>query len=183
MADLTELLSKLEAAGVRVWQDGPWTIVHTEAAGAKTTISLTQEQADHLAFALIELSVDDRKPTEADLSAARERALLILELERLRPYSAAATKGEWEVEQVHNEGAYGSGPGAVHGFSSYQMLGDGDVLFDTLNSTAALVDEEYDESTCYAHDSVGAANLQFVAKAVAYVRRALSRSPASETKP
>lgn len=38
----------------RVWQDGEWTILHVTAGGAETTASLTQEEAQTLAYYLVQ---------------------------------------------------------------------------------------------------------------------------------
>jgi len=87
--------------------------------------------------------------------------------ERLRELLAKATPGPWEVDTIENDGAYGSGPDAVHGFKSPVMLdAEGKALFDAYNSDLIEVHEEYDEDSCHAWDEQGRANFALVAAAV-----------------
>lgn len=86
---------------------------------------------------------------------------------RLRELLAKATPGPWEVDTIENDGAYGSGPDAVHGFKSPVMLdAEGKALFDAYNSDLIEVHEEYDEDSCHAWDEQGRANFALVAAAV-----------------
>jgi hypothetical protein len=75
-----------------------------------------------------------------------------------------ATPGEWSGDRVKCEGEYGSGEDIHSGFDGFQIIADnGDVLVDTTNSTAACIEEEWDEDGCVATDIVGYANANFIA--------------------
>lgn len=66
-------------------------------------------------------------------------------LTKLRQLKAKASPGPWGTDTQENDGAYGSGPGARHGFASTVILdANGKRLFDALNSDAAEIHEESD---------------------------------------
>lgn len=74
------------------------------------------------------------------------------------------TPGPWEVDTVDNEGTYGDGPDCHSGFKSYEVRDEkGRVLFDSINSDAAEIHEEWadDElgSSHHAWDEVARRNL------------------------
>ena len=93
----------------------------------------------------------------------------IAELEAL---SAKATQGPWEVDTIRNDGEYGDGgPDSRTGFDSYAIFGaDMSILLDSLNSTAIMVNEEYDEDGLHAWDEVGSCNIDFIVAAVNFLR-------------
>ncbi|MBL0816625.1 ead/Ea22-like family protein [Klebsiella pneumoniae] len=77
-----------------------------------------------------------------------------------------ATQGEWWADEVKNEGCYGSGDDCVEGFTSYAIYGsDGQTLFDSLNSDAACICEEYDGEGHVAWDEAAQRNAEFIALA------------------
>lgn len=83
--------------------------------------------------------------------------------ERLKAMEAAATKGPWECDTTHNEGSYGAGEDVYEGFKSYTILSeDGKVLFDSLNSDAIEVHEEYDEDGATAWDEIARRNAELI---------------------
>lgn len=83
--------------------------------------------------------------------------------DELETLAAKATPGPWEVDTIENDGAYGSGPDAVHGFKSPVMLdGDGKALFDASNSDLIEAHEEYNEDGCYAWDDPGQNNFALI---------------------
>jgi hypothetical protein len=87
-------------------------------------------------------------------------------LAQLRLKAEKATKGEWWSDSIGNEGAYGSGDDCAEGFTSYAVYDENDrVLLDTLNSSAACIQEEYDEEGHVAWDEVGQRNAEFIAAA------------------
>ncbi|CAJ3096886.1 bacteriophage protein [Burkholderia pseudomallei] len=71
------------------------------------------------------------------------------------------TPGPWEIDTIDNEGEYGDGgPDTSTGFKSYAVYDEkGRVLFDTLNSDAAVIHEEGYDLDHYAWDEVGKRNL------------------------
>ncbi|MFB0793447.1 ead/Ea22-like family protein [Klebsiella pneumoniae] len=96
-----------------------------------------------------------------------------------------ATPGEWWADEVKNEGCYGSGDDCVEGFTSYAIYGaDGKTLFDSLNSDAACISEEYDGEGHVAWDETAQRNAEFIALAnPAYVLalvEALEKAQATE---
>ncbi|HEC2565390.1 TPA: ead/Ea22-like family protein [Raoultella ornithinolytica] len=77
-----------------------------------------------------------------------------------------ATQGEWWADEVKNEGCYGSGDDCVEGFTSYAIYdSDGQTLFDSLNSDAACICEEYDGEGHVAWDETAQRNAEFIALA------------------
>ena len=83
--------------------------------------------------------------------------------ERLKAMEAAAAKGPWECDTTHNEGSYGAGEDVYEGFKSYTILSeDGKVLFDSLNSDAIEVHEEYDEDGATAWDEIARRNAELI---------------------
>ena len=91
----------------------------------------------------------------------------ITELEKsLKAAAEKATQGEWWADEVKNEGCYGSGDDCVEGFTSYAIYGsDGQTLFDSLNSDAACICEEYDGEGRVAWDETAQRNAEFIALA------------------
>ncbi|HCB1750649.1 TPA: ead/Ea22-like family protein [Klebsiella oxytoca] len=91
----------------------------------------------------------------------------ITELAQLMKAAAEkATQGEWWADEVKNEGCYGSGDDCVEGFTSYAIYGsDGQTLFDSLNSDAACICEEYDGEGHVAWDETAQRNAEFIALA------------------
>ena len=84
----------------------------------------------------------------------------------LKAAAEKATQGEWWSNEVKNEGCYGSGDDFVEGFTSYAIYGsDGQTLFDSLNSDAACICEEYDGEGHVAWDETEQRNAEFIALA------------------
>ncbi|EQA5338613.1 ead/Ea22-like family protein [Klebsiella pneumoniae] len=81
----------------------------------------------------------------------------------LKAAAEKATQGEWWADEVKNEGCYGSGDECVEGFTSYAIYGsDGQTLFDSLNSDAACICEEYDGEGHVAWDETAQRNAEFI---------------------
>ncbi|WP_374746435.1 ead/Ea22-like family protein [Klebsiella variicola subsp. variicola] len=86
--------------------------------------------------------------------------------QRMKTAAEKATQGEWWADEVKNEGCYGSGDDCVEGFTSYAIYGsDGQTLFDSLNSDAACISEEYDGEGHVAWDETAQRNAEFIALA------------------
>ena len=86
--------------------------------------------------------------------------------QRMKAAAEKATPGEWWADEVKNEGCYGSGDDCVEGFTSYAIYGsDGQTLFDSLNSDAACICEEYDGEGHVAWDEAAQRNAEFIALA------------------
>lgn len=86
--------------------------------------------------------------------------------QRMKAAAGKATQGEWWADEVKNEGCYGSGDDFVEGFTSYAIYGsDGQTLFDSLNSDAACISEEYDGEGHVAWDETAQRNAEFIALA------------------
>ncbi|HHD0738203.1 ead/Ea22-like family protein [Klebsiella pneumoniae] len=86
--------------------------------------------------------------------------------QRMKTAAEKATQGEWWADEVKNEGCYGSGDDCVEGFTSYAIYGsDGQTLFDSLNSDAACICEEYDGEGHVAWDEAAQRNAEFIALA------------------
>ncbi|MHA5023929.1 ead/Ea22-like family protein [Klebsiella pneumoniae] len=86
--------------------------------------------------------------------------------QRMKAAAGKATQGEWWADEVKNEGCYGSGDDCVEGFTSYAIYGsDGQTLFDSLNSDAACISEEYDGEGHVAWDETAQRNAEFIALA------------------
>ncbi|HBX5907211.1 TPA: hypothetical protein MH582_16035 [Klebsiella pneumoniae] len=86
--------------------------------------------------------------------------------QRIKAAAEKATPGEWWADEVKNEGCYGSGDDCVEGFTSYAIYGsDGQTLFDSLNSDAACICEEYDGEGHVAWDETAQRNAEFIALA------------------
>lgn len=84
----------------------------------------------------------------------------------LKAAAEKATPGEWWADEVKNQGCYGSGDDCVEGFTSYAIYGsDGQTLFDSLNSDAACICEEYDGEGHVAWDETAQSNAEFIALA------------------
>lgn len=84
--------------------------------------------------------------------------------QRMKAAAEKATPGEWWADEVKNEGCYGSGDDCVEGFTSYAIYGsDGQTLFDSLNSDAACISEEYDGEGHVAWDETAQSNAEFIA--------------------
>ncbi|MFL3267646.1 MULTISPECIES: ead/Ea22-like family protein [Klebsiella] len=84
----------------------------------------------------------------------------------MKAAAGKATQGEWWADEVKNEGCYGSGDDCVEGFTSYAIYGsDGQTLFDSLNSDAACICEEYDGEGHVAWDETAQSNAEFIALA------------------
>ncbi|MGA4525613.1 ead/Ea22-like family protein [Enterobacter ludwigii] len=89
-----------------------------------------------------------------------------IDKQALRWKAEKATQGEWWSDSCGNEGTYGSGDDCVEGFTSYAVYDENNqILLDTLNSTAACINEEYDGEGHVAWDEVGQRNAEFVAAA------------------
>lgn len=86
--------------------------------------------------------------------------------QRMKTAAEKATQGEWWADEVKNEGCYGSGDDCAEGFTSYAIYGsDGQTLFDSLNSDAACISEEYDGEGHVAWDETAQRNAEFIALA------------------
>lgn len=89
-----------------------------------------------------------------------------IDKQALRWKAEKATKGEWWSDSCSNEGTYGSGDDCVEGYTSYAVYDENNqILLDTLNSTAACINEEYDGECHVAWDEVGQCNSEFIAAA------------------
>ncbi|HBV1726209.1 TPA: hypothetical protein MDR71_003908 [Klebsiella pneumoniae] len=105
--------------------------------------------------------------------------------QRMKAAAEKATPGEWWADEVKNEGCYGSGDDCVEGFTSYAIYGsDGQTLFDSLNSDAACICEEYDGEGHVAWDETAQRNAEFIALAnpanVLSLVEALEKAQATE---
>lgn len=91
----------------------------------------------------------------------------------LRELLAKATPGDWETDTERSEGEYGSGPDTSTGYDDFligaDIGGKWATLLTTENSTAKLIEEDYDEDYHRAWDAVGEAN----AKLIVAMRNAL----------
>ncbi|MDR4522464.1 ead/Ea22-like family protein [Klebsiella pneumoniae] len=86
--------------------------------------------------------------------------------QRMKAAAGKATQGEWWADEVKNERCYGSGDDCMEGFTSYAIYGsDGQTLFDSLNSDAACICEEYDGEGDVAWDETAQRNAEFIALA------------------
>ncbi|EPR3212936.1 ead/Ea22-like family protein [Klebsiella pneumoniae] len=86
--------------------------------------------------------------------------------QRMKAAAEKATQGEWWADEVKNEGCYGSGDDCVEGFTSYAIYdSDGQTIFDSLNSDAACISEEYDGEGHVAWDETAQRNAEFIAMA------------------
>lgn len=86
--------------------------------------------------------------------------------QRMKAAAEKATPVEWWADEVKNEGCYGPGDDCVEGFISYAIYGsDGQTLFDSLNSDAACICEEYDGEGHVAWDETAQRNAEFIALA------------------
>ncbi|HBX4628935.1 TPA: ead/Ea22-like family protein [Klebsiella pneumoniae] len=84
----------------------------------------------------------------------------------MKAAAGKATQGEWWADEVKNEGCYGSGDDCMEGFTSYAIYGsDWQTLFDSLNSDAACICEEYDGEGHVAWDETAQRNAEFIALA------------------
>ncbi|HHA1840125.1 TPA: ead/Ea22-like family protein [Enterobacter asburiae] len=89
-----------------------------------------------------------------------------IDKQELRWKAEKATKGEWWSDSCGNEGTYGSGDDCVEGYTSYAVYDENNqILLDTLNSTAACINEECDGECHAAWDEVGQRNAEFIAAA------------------
>ncbi|MCJ5248511.1 ead/Ea22-like family protein [Klebsiella quasipneumoniae] len=87
-------------------------------------------------------------------------------VQSLKAAAEKATQGEWWADEVKNEGCYGSGDDCVEGFTSYAIYGsDGQTLFDSLNSDATCICEEYDGEGHVAWDETAQRNAEFISLA------------------
>lgn len=87
-------------------------------------------------------------------------------VQSLKAAAEKATPGQWWADEVKNEGCYGSGDDCVEGFTSYAIYGsDGQTLFDSLNTDAACISEEYDGEGHVAWDETAQRNAEFIALA------------------
>lgn len=101
-------------------------------------------------------------------------------LNELQKLSDAASPGAWFADSENGDGSYGAGEDTHEGFhvatiSFERTPGKYEKLFDSLNSDAGCVHEEYGDEYggCYAWDEVARANAEFVVAAVNYVRALL----------
>ena len=86
--------------------------------------------------------------------------------QRMKAAAEKATPGEWWADEVKNEGCYWPGDDCVEEFTSYAIYGsDGQTLFDSLNSDAACISEEYDGEGHVAWDETAQRNAEFIALA------------------
>ncbi|QOV59852.1 ead/Ea22-like family protein [Klebsiella variicola] len=86
--------------------------------------------------------------------------------QRMKAAAEKATQGEWWSDEVKNEGCHGPVDDFVEGFTSYAIYGsDGQTLFDSLNSDAACICEEYDGEGHVAWDETAQRNAEFIALA------------------
>jgi hypothetical protein len=86
---------------------------------------------------------------------------------KLAALSDAATQGEWEIDNEHDdEGAYGASPDNGTGYHNYfigaEVGGKWKTLLDTVNSDHKLINEDYDEDGGRAWDVIGQANAALI---------------------
>ena len=104
----------------------------------------------------LEASIERNTRIQAE---KRNNALAV----ELRALDAKATAGPWEVDTEKSEGEYGAGPDTTVGYDVSMIIGpDGLSLFDALNSTAASIQEEYDEDWRVSYDEVSARNAALI---------------------
>ncbi|QNF10903.1 ead/Ea22-like family protein [Klebsiella variicola] len=107
--------------------------------------------------AVLRVMCYSRRPAMTDITELAQR---------MKAAAEKATQGEWWSDEVKNEGCYGSGDDCVEGFTSYAIYGyDGQTLFDSLNSDAACISEEYDGEGHVAWDETAQRNAEFIALA------------------
>jgi len=83
---------------------------------------------------------------------------------KLEDLDAKASKGEWFVESVEVDGAYGN-------YLSFKVhAADAGSILDAINSDVAVIAEEHDEDGGSQWDQQGEADAQFAAECVNYVR-------------
>lgn len=92
------------------------------------------------------------------------------DIEKLKELEATATKGPWETDDTESDGEYGIGDDTHSGFRASTIEApDGHggyvVLFDSLNSTASLIEEDHDEDGHIAWDEVARKNAAFIVAA------------------
>ena len=81
--------------------------------------------------------------------------------------ASAAMALPLETDTEHNEGDYGSGDESSSGFKSYAIFdATGKKLFDSLNSDAIEVHEEFDDDGCYAWDETSRRYAKLIVAAV-----------------
>lgn len=114
----------------------------------------------------------------AVLAAAPSTSVREEELDRLRKLALYASDGPWEIDSEWNEdGEYGGGPNPGRGYDDYLIIdAQGRTLFGSENSTAKMIEVEYDEDGGTAWDQVARRNAEFIVACVAYVRAALKPS-------
>lgn len=90
--------------------------------------------------------------------------------QNLRELIAAATPGPWTIELDWNEdGEYGPGSDPGRGFWDHTIVdGQGRSLFDSANSTAKCIEEEWPDEDGHvnAWDATGKANAALIVAAV-----------------
>lgn len=103
-------------------------------------------------------------------------------LRKLATKAADIAPGAWDHDTDNNDGAYGSGPDARHGFSSYFMMDDkGRRLFDSYNSEVAEVHEDddsaWDENSRRLFDYLAAFNPATALSLLSRLQAAEERAP------
>ncbi len=86
---------------------------------------------------------------------------------RCEALAAQATPGPWEIDSEYDEDAlYSGGGGCGRGFKNFVIGAEIDgkwcTLIDTQNSDNKLIEEEYDEDSKNAWDSIGQANTDLI---------------------
>ena len=97
------------------------------------------------------------------------------ELKALADLLAKATPGPWECDSEKGENVYGSGPDHGENYHYSLILAAGPdgkwmTLFDSCNSDAASIEEDYDEDYHRAWDAVAEANASAIVASVNFLR-------------
>ena len=73
-------------------------------------------------------------------------------VKELRDGLEGVSIGPWDIDDLKNDGDYGSGPDCNSGFDSYALYdGNGKIITDTLNNEVAEVHEDWPDEDGYAH--------------------------------
>jgi hypothetical protein len=89
-----------------------------------------------------------------------------IDKQQLREAAEKATKDEWWSDVVETDGEYGDGEDRRSGYHSYAVYSaDNQTLFDSINSDAACIHEEWDDEYHMAWDETAKRNTEFIAAA------------------
>jgi hypothetical protein len=100
-------------------------------------------------------------------------------VERLRALLRSASPLPWDRDSERGEGEYGSGPDTHIGFDVQviyaERYGKPVTLFDSHNSSAAEIEEEFDDEAHSAWDAVALANAKLIVEAINALPKLLAR--------